>query len=421
MTHLFHGSVMFALSQWLVLVLLATFGGDEESGKYVFALATTAPIFMLFDLNLRVTRSTDHQHGERFRNYLAIRLICLLAAVAVTLTITTVFFSNRLWVFVGVMLYRVGDSLSNLSFGGFQRMQQSDLIGKSLTPKGITAIMAIALVCWLSGGSAIAAAFVMAAISISWAMVRDLPRSWKLNESDQSITLACIAKAIADRDSNIRIAKRALPLGFDSFVSSLALNSPRYCIEYWLGTAALGVYGLLSQLAFSIQMLIGAVGHTGVSILSEAFRDGESERFWRLFNKMLLSSISVGILAIVTGTIVIPPVISYFLSESYNRPLLVFLLLMASCLAGAQRTAGRATQACGSYVWYTIFDVIIFAGSLTTALLIVKTHGLVGGALAVVVGFGLGLAVTLLHTYGLLWRGSQTNGTEAVTSSQTSR
>ena len=79
---LFQGQIVFAFAQWGLLVLLAWFGNNEETGNYVLALSTTAPIFLIFDLGLRVIRSTDHQHSENFRTYWAVRFYSLIGAIA---------------------------------------------------------------------------------------------------------------------------------------------------------------------------------------------------------------------------------------------------------------------------------------------------------------------------------------------------
>jgi len=393
------------------MFMLGYFASDTEAGKYGFALFTTAPIFMFFELNLRVSRATDHQHGERFGNYVALRMLMLTMAFVVSIVVALIMSPQTFWVFLGVTLFRIGESLSNLSFGGFQRMQTSDLIGKSLTLKGIAVLALIGPFLTLLNGNAIAAAFVMAAISIFFGVTRDLPRSWQINEPDSPLNKSSLLEALSDSSSNFRIAKRSLPLGIDSFVSSLALNSPRYCIKYWFGDAALGIFAILSQLAFAIQMLIGAVGHTGVGMLSERFRNRQRAYFWRLYHRMFASSIMLGILAIVFGTLAIPSVMNYLGKPQYANVMLVLFLLIASCLAGAQRTAGRATQACGQYYWYMAFDFVICATSILTALYLVTSattaeEGLVGGAIAIAAGFAAGLVVTLIHTYTLLWKDS---------------
>ena len=249
----------------------------------------------------------------------------------------------------------------------------------------------------------------MAAISIFFGLTRDLPKSWRINEPDLPLNRSSLMEALSDSSLNFRIAKRSLPLGIDSFVSSLALNSPRYCIKYWFGDAALGIFAVLSQLAFAIQMLIGAVGHTGVGMLSARFRSRQRSSFWRLYHRMFASSIVLGVLAIIFGTLAIPPVMNYLGKPQYANVTLILFLLIASCLAGAQRTVGRATQACGQYYWYMAFDFVICLTSIATALWLVRSattteEGLVGGAIAIAAGFAAGLVVTLIHTYTLLWK-----------------
>lgn len=404
---MFQGSVLFAISQGLVLLVLTHFGGKIETGKYVLATSVTAPIFMLFELMLRVTRATDHQYGEQFRNYLGLRATCLLLAFVTTIIVGIVFYRVEFWIIFAILIYRMGDSLSNLSFGGFQRMQASDQVGKSLTIKAIIAIFLSTFVAWISGGSAFMVAIAMASIACVWGTAWDLPKSWALNEPDLPLNLGQVRASIADYKSNFRIAKRALPLGFDAFISSLAMNMPKYFIDHYFGKAALGVFGLLSQLALAVQLLIGAVGHTGVGMLAARFQSGDRVGYWRLFNKMLASSIVVGILAIVVGTIVFPPVLGYFLGPTHNDAMLIMCLLIASCLVGAQRTAGRATQASGSYLWYMTFDIVNFVTSVICSYFLIEKYGLIGGACVLIATFGAGLLVTLLHTYGISWRADQ--------------
>ena len=401
--HLFRGQVLYAGAQFAILALLSWFGGESQSGLYILALATTAPIFMFFDLNLRVVRSTDQAHNEKFVSYVGLRACCLLLAAAVSLIVGSFFSHDKFVIIAVVTAFRIGDSLSNLAFGGFQRAERSDLVGKTLTVKGIISVVAVLAVGYISQGSAVATGLAMAAISIYFGAFRDIPAAWAINEPASPVSLGRIQEAMKDVGTSLRIAKRALPLGFDASISSLALNVPKYCVEAFFGTGALGVFGLLMQLAYSIQMLVGAVGHTGVSVLAKLRLENSRDQFWRLFNRMLGTSLAVGAVAVIGGTLVLPKVFGYFLGPSYDQPWLMALLLVASCLTGAQRTAGRATQACNRYFAYTLFDVVIFSVSLIASLLLVEHYKLYGAAISLVLAFATGLLITLGHTRFGLW------------------
>ena len=401
--HLFRGSVLQALSQFGVLALLTYFGGKDQAGLYVLGLITTAPIFLFCELNLRVVRSTDQKYGENFVSYVGLRAICLVLATLASLAVGLVFYRAEIAVIAAVTLYRIGESWSNLAFGGFQRVQQSDLIGKTLTFKGLLSLAVVLVVTWLSGGSAVIVALAVAAVSVWFGLFRDVPLAWQKNEPDTPFSMKLVTNAILDFSTNWRITKRALPLGFDASISSLALTVPQQMLKAIYGTEVLGVFGLLMKLAYSIQMLVGAVGHTGVSVLTKHREDNSRQQFWRLLNRMVGTSLLVGGIAVVGGTLVLPKLLGYFYDSSYDQPWLMGILLIASCLTGAQRTAGRATQASNQYFAYTAFDVIIFLTSVVSAWFLVSQFESHGAATALALAFAAGLVVTMLHTRYLLW------------------
>lgn len=404
--HLFRGQVLHALAQFGVLALLTHFGGKEQSGLYVLGLITTAPIFLFCELNLRVVRSTDQKYGESFISYVGLRAICLVLATVISLLIGYLFFPDKFLPIAALTAYRIGDSFSNLAFGGFQRVQQSDLIGRTLTIKGLISLAVVLVVAWLSGGSAVIVGFAMASIAIWFGLLRDLPLAWQNNEPETPVSLSLVRDAMLDFSTNARITKRALPLGFDASISSLALTIPQYFVEAIYGTAVLGVFGLLMKLAYSIQMLVGAVGHTGVSVLANHREENSRKQFWRLLNRMVATSLIVGGIAVIGGTLVLPKLLGYFFGTSYDQMWLIGILLVASSLTGAQRTAGRATQACNQYFAYASFDVIIFSTSLLASWLLVSQYGLIGAAASLAIAFGIGLVATMLHTKFLLWPGN---------------
>jgi len=397
------GNLMHALSQFGLLLLLAKFGGKEAAGNYVLGLSITAPIFLFFDLNLRVARATDHQHGESFSSYLGLRAYGLMFAFITSLIVCGVCYPEQIWIVLLITGYRVGDSISNISYGNMQRVQQTNRVGSAMSTRGLLYLAAIFIVIPLTSGNEFAIAAAMGVIAILWALLKDLPQAWKLGEESQAYGLPALMTGLRDLSGCRRITKRTLALGFDAGLSSLALNVPKYCVEFWGGAGALGVFGLLTQMSFAIQKIIGAMGHTGVPMLSRHFSENKPKAFWRLHSRLLISSFGLGVISIVAGTVVIPVVLGWYLGASFANHTLVLLLLLASAFTGVQRIAGRATQACGQYLSYTLFDVLIFFVSATASVVLVKSFGPEGGAAALALAFLIGTAATLIHTYWFLW------------------
>ncbi|RPI15197.1 MAG: hypothetical protein EHM65_04200, partial [Acidobacteriales bacterium] len=78
----FTGNALLGASQWAVLSLLAKLGGGEMLGQYALALAVTTPVAMLSHLNLRAVLATDMEHRHAFGDYLTVRLVTTVLALA---------------------------------------------------------------------------------------------------------------------------------------------------------------------------------------------------------------------------------------------------------------------------------------------------------------------------------------------------
>ncbi|MBE1427380.1 hypothetical protein H4684_004074 [Desulfomicrobium macestii] len=65
----FAGNVVYAISQWLLIILLAKLGGEQILGLYALALAVVSPVFALTNMNLRAVQATDAEKPVNFDSY----------------------------------------------------------------------------------------------------------------------------------------------------------------------------------------------------------------------------------------------------------------------------------------------------------------------------------------------------------------
>ena len=79
----FIGSTIYALSQWLLIVVLAKFGSAEVVGQFSLGLAITAPIILFSNMQLRNIIATDSVNQYSFSEYYGTRIILLLLAFLV--------------------------------------------------------------------------------------------------------------------------------------------------------------------------------------------------------------------------------------------------------------------------------------------------------------------------------------------------
>src|SRR3954466_7217448 len=83
----FAGNSVYAGCQWLVFVLLVRGLTVEDVGAFAYAMAITAPVFVLAGVRLRNLLATSVDAPQAFIGYLAARLMTTAAAIAVSIGI----------------------------------------------------------------------------------------------------------------------------------------------------------------------------------------------------------------------------------------------------------------------------------------------------------------------------------------------
>src|SRR5215831_10317484 len=163
------GNVVYAGCQWGTLVVLAKLGSVDMVGQFGLALAITAPVFIIANLQLKAVQVTDARGEYSFAQYFGLRItttiLAFLAACAIGLI------SNRsaivIAVIVGVAVSKAVENLSDVFYGLLQRHEAMDRIAKSMLLRGPLSLLAIAFAVW-SWHSALVAAL---ALAIVWSAV----------------------------------------------------------------------------------------------------------------------------------------------------------------------------------------------------------------------------------------------------------
>jgi len=289
----FVGNTVYAGCQWAVLVLLVNALSPVEVGTYAYALAVTAPIFVLAGFRLRHVLATAVASPGDFRDYLATRLLTTACALFASLAIGAFSTSSRETVIVIVLvaLARSGDAVSDICHGLFQRDLDMRSAAAGLTINGVVSVLLVeaALVYWPSlplaavgyaAGSWIAL--------VSW----DLPRAARMlngpgERSAKHQTWAAVRSLLV----------RALPLGLSSAVNSIQTNLPRYAIASLLGPAPLAVFAAISQIPLLGHLAVNAASQAALPQLAKDARLLRGSYRARL-SGLVASSIGLGAIAL---------------------------------------------------------------------------------------------------------------------------
>src|SRR4030095_3914974 len=77
------GNAVYAACQWGVIVALAKLGNSFMVGQFSLGLAIATPALMFSNFDLRAVQATDASRLFRFSEYLRLRIVTTMAALAV--------------------------------------------------------------------------------------------------------------------------------------------------------------------------------------------------------------------------------------------------------------------------------------------------------------------------------------------------
>ncbi|MDB5100939.1 MAG: Membrane protein involved in the export of O-antigen and teichoic acid [Cyanobacteria bacterium RYN_339] len=361
------GNVVYAASQWAMLVLIAKLGDAQMVGQFALGLAVVGPVMLFASLQLRGVQATDASGRYGFGHYLGLRLVTTGVALLALLG-------------PGVIgLIAVGkafEGLGDVCFGAFQQRERMDLIAKSMILKGVCSLVAMGCLLhathsllWAVGG--------MTAVSAAVALGYDLRNARGL--------LGSIRPTFAW--SLTQLAWRALPLGIVYLLTALTANLPRYFIAHELGTAALGVFAALAYMTLVGGTVVNALGQAASPRLARLHAAGSRDEFRQALAKLLAAGGAVGVAGWLIAVVAGPEVLALAYRPEYavQAPVLAWLMA-AGALGFIGSLLGYAMTALHAFKAQVPLTAAVALATAAGCWMLVPGHGLVGGAIALLLG-----------------------------------
>lgn len=405
----FVGNIIYAASQWGMLVVLAKLGSPEMVGQFTLGLAVTAPIILLSNLQLRQIQATDVDGKYQFGDYFGLRLICtgvaLLAISIITLTAGYRWETSLAILTIGFA--KALESITDVFHGLFQYHERMDRIAISLMIKGPLSLLLLGIGTWLTGnvlGGTIGLATIWAIVLIFY----DIPRGI-------AIIQASAPTGTITPDRNHRLQPRfniaalrslfqlSLPLGLVMMLISLNANIPRYFIQHYLGEHELGIFSALSYLMVAGNIVVSALGQSASPRLARYYTAGSSKDFTNLLLKTLLIGALLGGLSILMAAMAGREVLSLLYRPEYAAQGYLFILLMVSAGIGyVSSFLGYAMTAAQYFRVQMPLCIVTTGVSAICCFWLVPTQGLIGAAIALIVSavvqIGFSLAI-IFHVF----------------------
>ncbi|MFW5444431.1 MAG: oligosaccharide flippase family protein [Methylococcaceae bacterium] len=386
----FVGNVVYAVSQWLLLIALAKMGGERVLGVYALALAVVSPVFALGNMNLRAVQATDAKKSVSFSSYAQFRQLFSLVSILICISIAAAIYQDKLDICLAIVcmaFYKYFESKSDLVHGFLQQRERMNLIAHSTMVRGIGNVLIVASMYYLTGDLVQALAV---SIFKSWVVYyfvdrRNYRRLYQEHDNNDQLK------------TKLQLFSVAWPLGIVVFANTLNLNIPRYFIAEYYGEAMVGIFASISYFIVAGSTLVNAIGQSAVPRLAK-YACSDYAAFRQLSRKMFLLITLVGMI----GVLITEHLGEFILQQVYTSSIAayssLFVQIMWAGLAVYASTAfGCSLTALRDFKSQSIFAIVNMLVMLASSWWLINDYGLAGAAGAIGLTYTIKLMINWLR------------------------
>lgn len=398
----FAGNVVNAGSQWAMIAIMAKLGSAEMVGVYSWSLAVAMPVITFGMLQLRPLFVTDIEERHHFADYLGLRLLGMVAAVGLIAAygLLTGSSAATLIVLILVASSRAIDSVSDLFRGLYQKYEQMHFAAGNWCWRGITSLLVIGFVLWMTGSLMLA----MAGLCIGWLLITvfyDIRIAKRLHTASLMPTLHWHGVK--------EIIPTSIPLGLMMGLIILNSSIPRLFLEPYHGTAAVGYFSGAYYPLSAGALVIGALGQSALPRLARLWKENTAA-YTVLMGKLVGIGLFLGIamlsVAWSAGELLLR--LAYTPDfAAYSTELVILaagtIFTFVNSFIGYGLTAARQ---------FRIQPLIALAscGAVTAAsALLVPAHGVKGAAIAYMISAAVAACASVLSAAWALSKRTQAN------------
>jgi O-antigen/teichoic acid export membrane protein len=368
---------------WVLLVILAKLGTQQDVGVFGLSVVLSAPIIVLTNLDLATLIIADT--GKlKAADYIVTRLAT--SVVAFSGIFSAVLFLDRYREFaLAIMLLslvRIVDSWSEIVFAHFQQAQQMS-VGAVLQIAKVITSLTVAAIVFGSTASLSLCALGIVCVNLAFLCLGELPALAAISNSKFVWDLLVTSSR---KREIIGILSAAAPLGVAGLLGSLNANIPRYFVEHRLGLEALGVFFAIASLAAVGDCFYWAVRRALTPKIAGLYRDGKMWEYRKLTFVQSLSGAATGGVFVALAYFGGSEILHHLLGPEYSmhKPLLVVMctVMTLAFVAGVEPALVVAKRQHIIVVGWVAAVAVV----LGVAFFAIPKYGMLGAAYAVGAG-----------------------------------
>ena len=364
------GSGVYALSSFLMLLIVVRFCGDEEAGVFSMGYAIAQLMLTIGVFECTVYFATDAGNRFSHEQYLGFK-ICTCAAMVVVSVLYIMpfgFDEHKAAVAYALCAFRLLEALDQYWYAAFQKHERLDIGGFSSVWRMVIAMVLFArVVIW--NGDVVLACVVGTLAEAAWLACYDIPRLRKIVRVGRP---DFAPKALG------RLLWACLPLFVASFLSAYLNNIAKYAIDAVGNDQMQAVFNVLFMPAFVINLFLIFFMRPSLTTLANHWLKREFPPFVAILGKLLAIATGITVVVLALCALIGIPVLEWFYGMDLAGLMPALLIVM---LGGGFLSA--------SNVFYNAIVVIR-----------VQHTVLIGYAIAIVVASLI--ATPLVASYGIM-------------------
>jgi O-antigen/teichoic acid export membrane protein len=364
-----------------MLAAISKLGTAYMVGQFALGLAVSAPVYMFTNMQLRTIQATDAKGRFSFPDYFGLRVLASAIGLVTVLLLAILnggSHETRV-VVVAVGLAKCFESVSDAIYGLCQKHERMQFISISLCIKGVGSVVVLAGILRLTHNM-LQASFGMAAwwlvvfvcVDLQWAarlakLEPDHPKKWRPHFNRMIL---------------LHLTALAFPMGLQTMLASLAINTPRYVIDHDLGTATLGKFAAMAYFIVAGHTVISAVGNSIQAPLSRCWY-ASLPAFRRLLIKSAAFAFCIGLVGAVLAAVAGKMILTVFYNSEYATHQSVFVVMMFSaCFYYVGSILGGGVAIVRRFWTYTLVYSFVPLMAFLVAWVLIPRMGLMGAAIA---------------------------------------
>ncbi len=376
------GNLVFAATQWVLLIFVARLGTAEQVGYITLAAAIVTPVFALTGLSLRDARAVDHGRESTDQDYFLLRMMMTAAAVALAVVVIFGVYGGAATAFIAaalaLVLTKIPHTQSALNYGIAQTRGRFDVIVKSQVLRGILGVACFAAAFALT--KSVGAGFV--AQALCWIVVMVICERRPLAQD---------GVVFGVRDARGPQIRRALglmvwllPLSIAGVLQMVSLYVPRIALAEYVTFEELGLFGAIYYFLTAIQTVIRSISQASVSRMAKAASLGNAKRLRRITAIVMGANLLLGLVIIAGALIVGEWVVGAVYGAQYVNS---FLIVMVAVTAALQLLMGATQYAllASHHFWLRLWiNVLCLLAAIGLSLWLIPERGADGAAWVII-------------------------------------